>query len=158
MSDFVDMIQVLTPLLLLVLAFFTGRALERAHYARIRRREKETLRTPAITVERTEEGREVQSAALAVGSVVVSVDYFKRFLGVFRNLFGGEMAAYSSVIDRGRREAILRMKESYPQADVFLNCRLETATILNRQGKTSGCVEVVAYGTAISFVRKLPER
>ena len=68
-------------------------------------------------------------------------------------VFGGEMKSYSSVIDRGRREAILRMKEASPEADLFLNCRLETSSVSKGQGKAVGCAEVLAYATAVRFQR-----
>ena len=93
----------------------------------------------------------IESAELVTGSVVISVDHFKRWLSKFRKIFGGEMKSYVSVIDRGRREAVLRMKEAQPDADIFLNCRLETSTISNGRGKAVGCAEVVAYSTAIRF-------
>ena len=95
--------------------------------------------------------RPVAEVALATGSVVISVDYYKRFLMVFRNIFGGEIRSYASLIDRGRREALLRMKESSPSADMFLNCRIETSTISNGNGKATGTVEILAYGTAVIF-------
>ena len=147
---FVALIDYL-PLLLLVLAYLTGRFVERRHYRSIKRRENETLSQALITSEVLESDRVVRSAELAVGSVVVSVDYFKRVLGAFRNIFGGEVRSYASVLDRGKREALLRLKESHPDADVFLNCRLQTAALLNQQGRGSGSVEVVAYGTAVTF-------
>ena len=61
------------------------------------------------------------------------------------------MQSYASVIERGRREALLRMQESAPGADLFINCRIETSTISNGEGKAVGCAEVVAYATAIRF-------
>ena len=70
-------------------------------------------------------------------------------------VFGGEMKSYSSIIDRGRREAILRMKESCPDADLFLNCRLETSSISKGKGKVVGCAEVLAYATAVRFQRPM---
>jgi uncharacterized protein YbjQ (UPF0145 family) len=69
----------------------------------------------------------------------------------FRRIFGGESYAYATVIDRGRREAILRMKESTPGAHLFLNARLETSTISNGRGKAVGTAEVIAYATAVTF-------
>jgi uncharacterized protein YbjQ (UPF0145 family) len=46
------------------------------------------------------------------GSVVVSVDYFKRFLAGLRTLVGGRVTSYETLLDRARREAILRCKET----------------------------------------------
>ncbi|MCH2373103.1 MAG: YbjQ family protein, partial [Planctomycetes bacterium] len=80
---FVALIDYL-PLLLLVLAYLTGRFVERRHYRSIKRRENKTLSQALITSEGFATDRVVRSAELAVGSVVVSVDYFKRALGAFR--------------------------------------------------------------------------
>ena len=138
-------------LALLVVAYFTGKFAEKRHYLSIQQREERWLTIPATTTKHLPELPAVASADLAVGSVVVSVDHFKRFLATFRQVFGGEMKSYASVIDRGRREAILRMKESHPDADMFLNCRLETSSISKGRGKAVGCAEVVAYSTAVRF-------
>ena len=143
--------QLSVPLVLLLLGFFAGRVAERNHYKSIHEREEKFLSKPTITTQTIEDGRQVQNAALATGSIVVSVDYFKRFLSAFRMLFGGELGAYASVLDRGKREAVLRMKESCPSADVYLNFRIETASISKGRGKTIGSVEVVAYSTAVKF-------
>lgn len=135
----------------LLLGFAGGRYAESRHYASLRQREAATLHVPVVTFRRLAGDRRVAAATLATGSVVVSVDHFKRFLTAFRKVFGGELHAYASLIDRGRREAVLRMKESCPEADLFLNCRLETASISKGQGDAVACVEVLAYGTAIRF-------
>ena len=41
---------------------------------------------------------------------MVSVDYFKRFLAGLRMIFGGRVSSYESLLDRARREALLRMR------------------------------------------------
>ena len=56
-----------------------------------------------------------------------------------------------SLLDRAKREAILRMKQSCPDADLYLNCRLETSTIARGKKDNVACVEIVAYSTAIKF-------
>lgn len=144
-------LRYLLPLLLLVLGYVAGQVAEKNHYRSIRAREKKFLHTPVLTAKGLDDARRVAHATLVVGSVVVSVDYYKRFLALFRNAFGGELRSYSSLIDRGRREALLRMKESTPHADLFLNCRLETASISKGEGKATGTVEVMAYATAVRF-------
>ncbi len=151
METFLDLLNIFIPLLLIALGFFAGRLAESAHYRSIKNREAKFLSIPALTVKTLDDPRPVQKAELVVGSVVVSVDYFKRVLMMFRRIFGGEVRSYSPLIDRGRREALLRMKEMTPDADLFLNCRLETSTISSGQGKATGSVEIVAYGTAIAF-------
>lgn len=151
MQAFIDALNLSIPLLLLALGYVAGRMSEHRHYRSIREREKKSMHIPTVTAKTLDDPRPVQEATLVLGAVVVSVDYYKRFLAGFRQIFGGEIRSYSSLIDRGRREALLRMKESCPGADLYLNCRLETSTISSGRGKATGCVEVVAYSTAIKF-------
>ena len=64
-----------------------------------------------VTFGAKQEIPKANEAALFLGSVVVSADYFKMFASALRSLVGGRVIVYESVLDRGRREAILRMKE-----------------------------------------------
>ena len=140
------------PLGLVALGYFAGRSAERKHYASLHRREAQLLRLPAVTSKQWDAGRAVADARLVVASVVVSADYFKRLLAGLRNIVGGRMRAYESLLDRARREAILRLKEGCPDADVIVNLRMETSTIggSGKQGSVSA-VELLAYGTAIKY-------
>ena len=140
------------PILLILLGRFVGASIERRHYESIRERETRFRRQPAFSTKQSNTMAAIGSAQLATGSVVVSVDHFKRFLSRFRMIFGGEIRSYSSLIDRARREAVLRMKESQPHADAYINTRLETSTISSTSGDEGvGTIEVLAYGTAIVF-------
>lgn len=138
---------------LVILGYTAGSYAERTHYASIKRREREQRHCQLMTAEAYfAEGR-VQRSFLVAGSVVISVDYFKRLLAMLRNIFGGRVKAYESLVDRARREAVLRMTEQAigKGAHMVVNLRLETATIgdsANRRNSI-GCVEVIAYGTAI---------
>ena len=138
-------------LVFLAMGYGFGKYLEGKHYKQIKEREAKFQERLAVTFEAIPEGTAVASAELVVGSVVVSIDYFKQFLSSFRMVFGGEMQSYSTLLDRGRREAILRMKECCPQADIYINTRLETASISKGNQKKIGSVEVVAYGTAVTY-------
>ena len=151
MSDFFLIIYLGIPFLFLVLGFVAGKILEGKHYKSIHRRERQTVGLPVVSWRTITDGRTVQSSQLALGAVVISVDHYKRFLMGIRKIFGGEIRAYSSLLDRARREAILRMKENCPGADMILNCRIETSTISSGRGNSTGTVEVIAYGTAVRF-------
>ena len=148
------LLQLGVPILTVVFALVVGTIIERRHYASIREREKKFLGLPAVPNEIIEEGRGVVDARMVCGSICVSIDYFKRFLAGLRNIVGGRVRSYESLVDRGRREAILRMKEECPDADIIVNFRMETATIAKtgRRGKESvSGVEVLAYGTALKY-------
>ena len=137
---------------LIVIGRFFGRSIEKKHFESIAEREGQFRNQPALSVKVSSAPYPVRSASLASGSVVVSIDHFKRFTSALRMLVGGEVRSYSSLIDRARREAVLRMKESQPDADAYLNTRLETSTIANTQGDEGiGTIEVLAYGTAVHY-------
>lgn len=147
------------PILLIVVGRVAGAAIERRHYRSVEERETRFRNQPALSTKRSDRIAVIRSAELAVGSVVVSVDHFKRFLSRFRMIFGGEIRSYSSLIDRARREAVLRMKESRPDAHAYINTRLETSTIASTSGQEGiGTIEVLAYGTAVTFADTEPAR
>ncbi len=64
------------------------------------------------------------------------------------NFFGGNITVYESLVDRARREALLRMKESAKDASEIINIKIETSSI-TKNTKGIGAIEVLAYGTAI---------
>lgn len=89
---------------------------------------------------------------MVYGNAVISIDYFKRFLAGLRNILGGTVKSYESLIDRARREAVLRMKAMAGDAAVIVNMRIETSNIGMTAGKKGmGSVEAHAYGTALKI-------
>jgi uncharacterized protein YbjQ (UPF0145 family) len=142
------------PAVLLIVGYFAGRYNERRHYESIRAREERFASVPVVTWDTLEDRSRIVQAQLVTGSVVVSPDYFKRFAAALRTFVGGEIASYSSLLDRARREAVLRMKESLIGVDAWVNLRMETSTISNtsaNRNKAVGGVEVVAYATAVRY-------
>ena len=124
---------------------------ERRHYRSIARREQATIDLPAVTLKSVDiPAEKIRSARLVHGSAVISIDYFKRMLAGLRNIFGGQVKSYESMIDRARREALLRMKAMAGDATVIVNVRIETAAIGKQSRRKSiGCLEAMAYGTAL---------
>lgn len=141
-------------LVLVVVGYVCGRAAEARHYASIHSREKTWLHLPSTTLKVSlEPQRLVERSELVYGNVVVSIDYFKQALLGLRSFIGGPVASHETLIDRARREAVLRLKESCPNAHEIVNLRLEAMSI---SGKTPGSVtsvEVLAYGTALYFAK-----
>lgn len=142
-------------LIILGIGAVAGGINERRHYRSIARRERELMRIPAISDRHMPDlGREVEAVAFVCGSMVVSVDYFKRFMGWMRGLVGGEVRSFETLIDRARREAVLRMKELAPDADFFVGVRIENVSVSAATGRDNiGSAEAIAYGTAIRFKR-----
>jgi len=145
------MIDLLTFLFLLALGFGFGRYAESKHYKSIIQREKIFINLPAILVKKPLPSDFPQKTALVSGNVVISVDFFKKFLSGLRLIVGGRLKSYESLVDRARREAILRMKEEAHKlgAEMILNVKLETSSISKGSKGKIGSVEVLAYGTAI---------
>ena len=140
-------------LVLMTLGYGVGTFLEKRHYRSIHRREKEFLNLQAVTLKTAHyTPDQVASARLVYGSAVISIDYFKKILAGLRNIFGGTVKSYESLVDRARREATLRMKAMAGDAAVIVNVRIETASVGKQANKKSvGCLEAVAYGTAITL-------
>jgi len=138
-------------LILLALGYGFGRYAELRHFSSIRKREKALQSIPAIATKIPDPTMRPRHTQLVTGSVVISVDYFKRFIAGLRNLIGGRVTSYETLLDRARREAILRMKEEARALDAKLvfNVKFETASISKgNRGNQIGSVEVLAYGTA----------
>jgi len=136
----------------LLLGFIFGQWNEKRHYKSILRREAELRTLMAFSSRHIPKGIEVSDPHLVIGSAVISVDYFKTFLASLRGIFGGTMSSYETLLERSRREAILRMKQSARDlgADVVFNVRLETCPVFASGGQnTTRSIEVMAYGTAI---------
>lgn len=139
-------------LLLLFAGFAFGRRAESKHYRSILERE-DALRHIIVLGDRFPPPSKLQcDAQMVTGSVVVSVDYFKTVVAALRNLVGGNISAYESLIDRARREAVLRMQAAAQaaNADMVINVKFETSRVSGNANQSIGSVEVLAYGTALS--------
>ena len=100
MNSLLNHLDLLFFLGLASVGYTAGTYAERKHYASIKQRERERLNYPVITAEAYfNEGR-VRNSFLVSGSVVVSIDYFKRLLAILRNIFGGRVKSYESLVDR----------------------------------------------------------
>ena len=147
------LVQYGVPAALILFAYFTGSWLERRHFASIVEREGELRGFPVTTFEKLPPDWQVQSTELVCGSIVVSLDYFKRVIAGLRALVGGRMKTYEPLLERARREAILRMLEEARRLDVdaVINVRLETSRLANaaRYGEGTAGVEMLAFGTGV---------
>jgi len=151
------LIQIGVPLALLAVAFVTGRRVEQRHYASIRARERELATLPAVTFRQIPSGWAVDAFGVVSGSVVISIDYFKRFLAGLRTLVGGRVQSYETLLDRARREAILRCKEQARERgfQAVVNLRIETTRITraSKNSRATAGVEVIAFGTGLELRR-----
>jgi len=147
-ADFLDLIVFV---ILMVVGYTAGRMAERRHYRSILAREQE-LGGVMVFSNRFPPLSGVRGQALVAGSVVISEDYFKRVVSGIQSIFGGRLRSYESLLDRARREAVLRMKEEArgKGSRMIVNVKFQTFSIPGRNPRSYGAVEVMAYGTALT--------
>jgi len=148
-----QLLQLLVFSALLLAGLLFGRAAERRHYRDIVAREQALADILVFSERRLPDFAAPPRTALVTGSVVIAEDYFKRIAASLKSLVGGRLTAYESLMDRGRREAVLRMKEEARRlgADMVFNVRFETASLAESAGGRQAMfsAEFIAYGTAL---------
>ncbi len=145
-------IQFSIPLLLIAVGYIAGHIIEQRHFRSLQSRE--AMSGPVLTnLSRVPAGMTVESTQFVIGSVVIASDYFK-FVGAnLKTLVGGRLRTLETLLERGRREALLRLREQAAMsgANMVMNVRLETSVIMRskKKNKSSPVAEVIAYGTAV---------
>ncbi|WP_435104551.1 YbjQ family protein [Arhodomonas sp. AD133] len=145
------MIDLIIFVTLLAIGFGFGTLAERRHYRSIRRRERDYGHLLVLTGMNLPPAYINHDSELVKGNVVVSTDYFKVVAAGLKQLIGGRLGMYESLLDRGRREAILRMQTEAAArgAVAVVNMKFETSRLSGNAKRGLGAVEVLAYGTAL---------
>jgi len=138
-------------LLFVILGLAVGKMQEARHYHSLQDRQRRYAHITATNLRRLPAGVAPQEAQLCIGSVVIASDAFKNFAARLRNLVGGHIHSLETLLDRARREAILRMLEDADRlgARWVLNVRYETTVVGGQRKRGVNGVEMIAYGTAI---------
>lgn len=81
------------------------------------------------------------------GSTVRAKHAGKDFLAGLKNIVGGELKAYTELMQEARAEAVSRMTAEAKAlgANAVLNVRFVTTSI------TAGAAEILAYGSAVTI-------
>lgn len=140
------------PLIILfVVGWFFGTRHERQHLAQLSIAEQK-LGHIVVSSERFYRPKLVADSQgeLVLGSVVIAQDYFKMIIARVLSIFGKNLTTYETLLDRARREAIVRMRtEAHAKGyNHIYGLRLEVSNI-NQLGSM---VEAIAYGTAVSSI------
>ena len=145
--------QIATFVIPLALGYAIGRWREGSHLRSLARRETEYRDIAVTNLKAVTNPQGVKRAMLVSGEAVIATDYFKSFAATLRNLIGGELRAYETLMDRARREATLRMLAEAREAGAreVWNIRLETSNIRSsgHRRRQAVSVEVFAFGTAV---------
>lgn len=136
--------KILIFVILFAVGWTFGRHAERKHLNELEAQEK---RLAYIRIDNNRFKTSEHPGQLVSSNVVISHDYFKYVIANIQNFFGGRLTSYESVVERARREAVVRLKLEAEKmgATQIMGLRLST-TELGMQG---GMIEVFAYGTAI---------
>lgn len=145
-------VQAIGAVVLLVLGYLFGRVAEKRHFKQLVEREANSQELPVVATRYPPEDREYRQQ-LVTGNVVIASDYFKVFLAGLINIFGGRVTPYESMLDRARRESLLRMKDQAAELDAayVFNIKFDTTRIAS--GRLAA-MEVLAYGTAMIPVKQ----
>jgi len=136
---------------LLTIGYIFGQAAEKKHFKEIQKQERRLRNILTFSERIPPPSSTPQDTQLVVGNVVISVDYFKSFVAGLRMLVGGRLNSYESLLERSRREAIIRMKRQAKDlgASSIFNVKIETASISGDAANGIGSIEVYVYGTAM---------
>ncbi len=96
-------------------------------------------------------GKELITLGLVKGGTIQSKNIGKDILQAFKSLVGGELVAYTEMMNEARALATKRMVEEAEKlgADGIVNIRYASSAIMQN------AAEVIAYGTAVSFKKPL---
>lgn len=92
-------------------------------------------------------GKELEMLGMVKGSTIQSKNFGKDLTQGLKTLVGGELKAYTEMMNEARAIATKRMVEDAEKlgADAVVNIRYASASV------TQGAAEVMAYGTAVKF-------
>lgn len=138
-----NLFNIIVFVVMVALGLGFGSHAERKHLAQLRENEQQ-LGHIIISNERRVRIHTDDEPVLLVGSVVIAQDYFKAVVADILSLFGKNITTFETLLERARREAVIRLKQQandYGYHHVY-GLRFETTEI-------QGGFEVLAYGTAV---------
>ena len=94
-------------------------------------------------------GKELEMLGLVKGSTIQSKHLGKDIAQAFKMMVGGKLKAYNEMMNEARAIATKRMVAEAQElgADAIVNIRYASSAIMQ------GAAEVIAYGTAVRFVK-----
>ena len=92
-------------------------------------------------------GKEIEALGIAKGTTVQSKNFGKDFMSSMKTRVGGELSAYTEMLNEARQIATKRMVDEAEAlgADAVINIRYGSASMMQ------GAAEVVVYGTAVKI-------
>lgn len=93
-------------------------------------------------------GKDFEMLGLVKGSTIQSRNIGRDISQSFKSMIGGELKAYTEMMNSARVLATRRMVEEAEalEADAVVNIRYASSAVMQ------GAAEIIAYGTAVKFV------
>lgn len=137
------LIKSLIWLVLIAIGWYFGTRAERNHLKSLMADEQKYQHIQ-VSSERFYEPKGVNESILVVGSVVIAQDKFKQVVAAMLSLFSKNLTVYETLLDRARREAVVRAKRQANDAGchALYGLRFEMTEV-------QGGVEILAYGVAV---------
>ena len=138
-------LYVVLPLLLFLVGGGIGRVQEVRHNRSLAEREAGLRGVTITNLRAVPPGVTATDSFLVIGEVVIASDYGKQILARVRNIVGGEVRSFQRLMERARREAVVRAAEEADRrgAALLVNVRFETSEV------TALAAEVLCYATAV---------
>lgn len=133
----------LMAIVLFMIGWYFGTRAERRHLATLADDE-HRYRHITVSSERFYEPPHASESMLVVGSVVIAQDYFKTVVARVLSLFGKNLTVYESLLERARREAVVRAKSQAASGGfcALYGLRFEMTEV-------DGGIEMLAYAVAV---------
>lgn len=92
-------------------------------------------------------GQELEVLGIVKGTIVHSKSFGKDFMAAMKTLVGGEITAYTQMLNEARAIATKRMVDEAEAlgADAVVNIRYGSSAVMQN------AAEVIAYGTAVKY-------
>lgn len=93
-------------------------------------------------------GKEIEALGMVKGTIVQTKNVGRDFMAGMKSLVGGEIVAYTQMLNEARQIAIKRMVDEAIElgADAIISVKYGSSQVMN------GAAEVIAYGTAVKII------
>ena len=94
-------------------------------------------------------GEEIEALGMVKGTVVQSKNIGRDFMAGMKTLVGGEIVGYTEMLNEARQIAVKRMVDEAKElgADAVIGVKYGSSQVM------AGAAEVIAYGTAVKYLR-----
>ena len=93
-------------------------------------------------------GKEIEALGMVKGTVVQTKNIGRDFMAGMKTLVGGEISAYTEMLNEARQIAVKRMVDEAKalDAEAIIGIMYGSSQVM------AGAAEVIAYGTAVKII------